>query len=257
MSKKSNNGSVTLDPFQAWCHRWGRVGTVIALIYMVCLPFIVLSAYDSIPSLGEVFNLTTLGLMVIYVAVGISEALSYIPIMGASSYLGFITGNIMNMKVPVAVNAIKTAGKESSTPAGDCVAAIGIAVSSIVTIIVLAITAALSAQLSWLYDIPAFQTASGQLIPALFGSMTLGLFATTSTGSKVVKNGVMGVVPVLILVSLITILARIAGGSETSAALVGMAGPIIIVMLPIGILSSWIMFKKGVIKVIDNPNANQ
>ena len=42
-----------MDSFQSWAHRWGRVGTLIALIYMVALPFVVLAAYDSIPSLGE------------------------------------------------------------------------------------------------------------------------------------------------------------------------------------------------------------
>ena len=253
MSKKTKT---TLDPFQAWAHGWGRFLMCVALVYMFLIPFIVLGVYDSMPALGEVFNLTTLGLMIIYIAVGISETLSYIPIMGASSYLGFITGNLMNMKVPVAVNAIKTAKQEPSTPGGDCVAAIGIAVSSIITIVVLAVTAALAAQLSWLYDIESFQIASSYLIPALFGSMTLGLFAANGTGKKIVKNGVMGVMPVLILVSLITIAARIAS-PDLAGQLLGLAGPIIIVMLPIGILSSWIMYKKGIIKVVDNPNANQ
>lgn len=37
-----------MDSFQSWAHRWGRVGTLIALIYMVALPFVVLAAYDSI-----------------------------------------------------------------------------------------------------------------------------------------------------------------------------------------------------------------
>ena len=36
-----------MDSFQSWAHRWGRVGTLIALIYMVALPFVVLAAYDS------------------------------------------------------------------------------------------------------------------------------------------------------------------------------------------------------------------
>ena len=50
MSKKNN--PVTLDPFQAWCHRWGRIGTLLALVYMVSLPFIFLKVYDCVPSLG-------------------------------------------------------------------------------------------------------------------------------------------------------------------------------------------------------------
>ena len=96
MSKNKTTTAVALDPFQAWAHRWGRVGTLIALVYMISLPFIVLNYFHCVPSLGAVFNVATFGILSIYVPVGISEALSYTPLMGASSYLGFITGNIMN-----------------------------------------------------------------------------------------------------------------------------------------------------------------
>ena len=47
----------SMDSFQAWCHRWGRVGTVIALAYMIALPFVVLSYYDSIPSLLSLIHI--------------------------------------------------------------------------------------------------------------------------------------------------------------------------------------------------------
>ena len=71
-----------MDSFQSWAHRWGRVGTLIALIYMVALPFVVLAAYDSIPSLGEVFNVNTFSILLIYIPVGFSEALSLHPHSG-------------------------------------------------------------------------------------------------------------------------------------------------------------------------------
>ena len=100
-----------MDSFQSWAHRWGRVGTLIALIYMVALPFVVLAAYDSIPSLGEVFNVNTFSILLIYIPVGFSEALSYTPILGCSAYLAFITGNIMNLKLPVAANAMNLTKK--------------------------------------------------------------------------------------------------------------------------------------------------
>ena len=58
MSKKNN--PVTLDPFQAWCHRWGRIGTLLALVYMVSLPFIFLTVYDCVPSLSIVIGLVAL-----------------------------------------------------------------------------------------------------------------------------------------------------------------------------------------------------
>lgn len=244
MSKKN----YTLDPFQAWAHRWGRIGTLIALAYMISLPFIVLSYYDCMPALSSVFNVATFGILAIYIPVGISEALSYTPLMGASSYLGFITGNIMNLKLPCAVNALKIAGKEANTPEGDVVASIGVAASSIMTVVILTIAALLVNLISPVFELPAVQTMSSYLLPALFGSMTLGLFASTSAGSKVVVGGLKGVVPVLIIVSLVCIAARIFGMGNI---MLGMVGFLILAMLPVAIITSRILWKKGKIKVVD------
>ena len=248
MSKKN----YTLDPFQSWAHRWGRIGTLIALAYMIALPFIVLNYFDCMPSLGSVFNVATFGILAIYIPVGISEALSYTPLMGASSYLGFITGNIMNLKLPCAVNALKIAGKEANTPEGDVVASIGVAASSIMTVIILTIAALLVNLISPIFELPAVQTMSSYLLPALFGSMTLGLFASTSAGSKVVVGGLKGVVPVLVIVSLICIAARVFGLGNI---MLGMVGFLILAMLPVAIITSRVLWKKGKIKVIDKDAA--
>ncbi|MBQ6719702.1 MAG: hypothetical protein IJN20_05060 [Oscillospiraceae bacterium] len=250
MSKK--NTPVTLDPFQSWTHRWGRIGTLIALVYMISLPFIVLNYFDCMPSLGSVFNVATFGILAIYIPVGISEALSYTPLMGASSYLGFITGNIMNLKLPCAVNALKIAGKEANTPEGDVVASIGVAASSIMTVVILTIAALMVSVISPIFELPAVQTMSSYLLPALFGSMTLGLFASTSAGSKVVVGGLKGVIPVLVIVSLVCVAARVFGMGNI---MLGMVGFLILAMLPVGIITSRILWKKGIIKVIDKEQA--
>lgn len=246
MSKNTKNTPV-VDPFQAWCHRWGRVGTFIALVYMIALPFVVLGFYGCIPSLGEVINLSTISILLIYIPVGISEAISYTPILGSSSYLTFITGNIMNLKLPCAINAIKLAKKEQNTPEGDAIASVAVSVCSIMTVIILALAALFSSWISPVFELPAVKTASNYLIPALFGSLTLGLFASSNAGKKVVKNGIMGVVPVIVIVSVLAIIVRVTSGGS----LFGMIGFLIIFMLPIAIISSRIMWKKGVIKVVD------
>lgn len=246
MSK--DNKIVITDSFQAWAHKWGRIGTLIALIYMIGLPFVVLSAYGCMPSLGEVINIGTISILMIYIPVGISEAISYTPILGASSYLTFITGNIMNLKLPVAVNAMKITKKEPNTPEGEAISSVAVAVSSIMTVIILALAALLSTWISPVFELPSVKTASNYLIPALFGSLTLGLFGSTNTGKKVVKNGVMGVLPVIILVTVIALLVRISSGGS----LFGAIGFLILFMLPIAIISSRIMWKKGLIKVVDN-----
>lgn len=177
-----------MDSFQSWAHRWGRVGTLIVLIYMVALPFVVLAAYDSIPSLGEVFNVNTFSILLIYIPVGFSEALSYTPILGCSAYLAFITGNIMNLKLPVAANAMNLTKKQPNTPEGEAIASVAVAVSSLMTVAILTLAAVCVSFISPVFELPAVKTASGYLLPALFGSMALGLFASSSSGSKVVKG---------------------------------------------------------------------
>lgn len=247
MKKKESNKIVITDSFQAWAHKWGRIGTLIALLYMIALPFIVLGFYDSIPSLGQVINLSTISILMIYIPVGFSEAISYTPILGASSYLTFITGNIMNLKLPCAVNAMKLAKKEANTPEGEAISSVAVAVCSIMTVIILALAALFSAWISPVFELPAVKTASNYLIPALFGSLTLGLFASTSSGKKVVKNGVMGVVPVIIIITILALVVRI----TTESSLFGMVGFLILFMLPVSIISSRIMWKKNIIQVVD------
>ena len=85
------------------------------------------------------------------------------------------------------------------------------------------------------------------LLPALFGSMALGLFASAS-GSKVVKGGIKGVLPVLVIMTVLSLAARLAGYGSVLGGLVGI---FIIVMLPIGILTSYVLWKKGKIQVVD------
>ena len=252
MKKKGSNKIVITDSFQAWAHKWGRIGTLIALLYMIAIPFVVLTFYDSLPSIGEVINLSTISILMVYIPVGFSEAISYTPILGASSYLTFITGNIMNLKLPCAVNAMKLTKKEPNTPEGEAISSVAVAVCSIMTIIILALAALLSAWISPVFELPAVKTASNYLIPALFGSLTLGLFASTSSGQKVVKNGVMGVVPVIVIISVLALVVRITTGSS----LFGMVGFLILFMLPVAIISSRIMWKKNIIKVVDKEDAD-
>ena len=69
----------------------------------------------------------------------------------------------------------------------------------------------------------------------------LGLFASSSSGSK-------GVLPVLGIMTVLSLAARLAGYGSVLGGLVGI---FIIVILPIGILTSYVLWKKGKIQVVD------
>lgn len=109
------------------------------------------------------------------------------------------------------------------------------------TVAILTLAAVCASFISPVFELPAVKTASGYLLPALFGSMALGLFASSSSGSK-------GVLPVLIIMTVVSLAARLAGYGSVLGGLVGI---FIIVMLPIGILTSYVLWKKGKIQVVD------
>ncbi len=116
-----------------------------------------------------------------------------------------------------------------------------VAVSSLMTVAILTLAAVCASFISPVFELPAVKTASGYLLPALFGSMALGLFASSSSGIK-------GVLPVLIIMTVLSLAARLAGYGSVLGGLVGI---FIIVMLPIGILTSYVLWKKGKIQVVD------
>ena len=138
MKKEQKNNSGKLDVFVEWAHKSGRAFLLCFVLYMIIVPIVVCTVYKCFPSF-KVLAPGLVTILLIMVPTGIAEVGSYTPILGSSSYLTFATGNLMNLKMPCVLNAQKIAKVEQSTPEGDAIALIATAVSSIVTIVVLAI----------------------------------------------------------------------------------------------------------------------
>lgn len=138
MKKEQKNNSGKLDVFVEWAHKSGRAFLLCFVLYMIIVPIVVCAVYKCFPSF-KVLAPGLVTILLVMVPTGIAEVGSYTPILGSSSYLTFATGNLMNLKMPCVLNAQKIAKVEQSTPEGDAIALIATAVSSIVTIVVLAI----------------------------------------------------------------------------------------------------------------------
>ena len=237
--EKKVKEKVALDPFTEWAHKSGRVFMVLFIAYMLVIPFIVCTVYDCMPS----FKMCLPGLIAITAIMGpasIAEVGSYTPILGSSTYLTFASGNVMNLKIPCIINAQQIAKVEPNTVEGDAVALIATAVSSAVTIIILAIGVVLLSFIKPVLENPYVVTASDYLLPALFGCMALGLFSS-GNGKTKVKNHLL---PALVPALLVTALTVLGIGST------GLAGILIIVMIPVTILCARILWKKGIVKVV-------
>ena len=92
------------------------------------------------------------------------------------SYLAFITGNLINMKIPCAMNARELVNAKAGTAENEVISTLSIATSALVTIVVLALGVALMIPLRPVLESPALQPAFANVVPALFGAMAYKYF---------------------------------------------------------------------------------
>ncbi|MGL5050311.1 MAG: hypothetical protein ACRC0Y_02630 [Fusobacteriaceae bacterium] len=101
----------------------------------------------------------------------LSEPISYYPIVGrAGLYMGFLSGNLVNMRIPAAISSQEASGYVAGTEEGSIMGTIGMGVSiwvgAFFLIISVAAGQAVLSQLS-----PSFVSMLTLIIPALFGGV--------------------------------------------------------------------------------------
>ncbi len=152
-------------------HRLGRLVSMLTLILLLGAPFLIGSLLGSMPDLGAAAR-GFLSVGLVWTVSSVVEYLVYTPMLGAGgSYLAFITGNLINMKIPCAMNARELVDAKTGTPENEVISTLSIATSSLVTILVLALGVLLLIPLRPVLESPALAPAFANVVPALFGAM--------------------------------------------------------------------------------------
>ena len=210
-------------------HRDGRIWNISVMIALFMYPILVGVLFGVLPDWhGLLMGLVATAPM--YWAVAVVETFTYVPMLGAGgSYLSFVTGNISNLKLPVALNALEQADANIRTEEGEIVSTIAIAVSSIVTTVIIILGVILITPLTPILDAPVLAPAFAQILPALFGG--LGVVFVS-------KNWKIAVAPVILMLALFIFVPAL------NASTVG-------IMVPVGVLFtigvSRILYKKYVL----------
>ena len=159
------------EQYQKRTHLLGRAVSVITLVLLVGAPFVIGLYLGTMPSFSAALRaFVSVGL--VWTVSSVVEFLVYTPMLGAGgSYLAFITGNLINMKIPCAVNAKELVGAKSGTAENEIISTLSIATSSLVTILVLAFGVLLLTPLRPLLQSETLQPAFANVVPALFGAM--------------------------------------------------------------------------------------
>ena len=157
-------------------HRIGRLVCALCAIMFLGAPFLMGAVLGGMPDMGA-FGRAMLAVGPVWIISSIAEYLIYTPMLGAGGgYLAFITGNLINMKIPCAINARDMVGAKSGTPENEIISTLSIATSSLVTILVLAVGVVLLLPLQPLLQNPALQPAFDNVVPALFGALAYTYF---------------------------------------------------------------------------------
>ena len=152
-------------------HLFGRLSCIITLVMLIGAPFVMGLYLGAMPDLGAVAR-GFLACGLVWTVSCVAEYLVYTPMLGAGGgYLAFITGNLINMKIPCAMNARDLVDAKTGTPENEIISTLSIATSSLVTILVLAAGVVALIPLQPILQAPALQPAFDNVVPALFGAM--------------------------------------------------------------------------------------
>ena len=215
-------------------HRYGRIWGVIMLVLILSYPILSCVIFGALPDWNALLK-GLLATLPMYWAVGLIEIFTYVPMLGiGGSYLSFVTGNISNLKLPCALDAMERAGYKASSEEGEVISTISIAVSSIVTTAIILVGVILlipfREELPKILNSEIIAPAFDQILPALFGALGVVFIS---------KNPKLALVPVSLM--LILFVAVPALNQST----VGIMVPVGVI---VSILAAYIMYKKKWVK---------
>ncbi len=210
-------------------HRDGRIWNLAVMVILLMFPVIVGLIFQAMPDWRGV-GLGLIGTAPMYWAVAVVEVFTFIPMLGAGgSYLSFVTGNISNLKLPCAINALENANVDAKSEEGEIISTIAIAVSSIVTTVIIALGVILIVPLDPILSNEALSPAFDQMLPALFGALGVALVS---------KNWKIAVAPVVLMLILFIFIPAL------DSSTVGIMVPVGVVFT---IVFSRFLYKKGII----------
>ena len=210
-------------------HYYGRLWGIILCAAVIAVPFLVSAIFGVLPNWSALL-MGCLAVVPMYWAVGIVEMFTFVPMLGAGgAYLSFVTGNISNLKLPCAVDAMERAGVKASSEEGEVISTIAIAVSSIVTTLIILIGVICIVPLTPLLENEILTPAFDQILPALFGGLAV-VFVS--------KNAKLSIAPIILMLLLFIFIPAL------NASTVG-------IMVPVGVIFTVIvariLYKKGVL----------
>jgi hypothetical protein len=228
-------------------HRLGRIGIACAIVIMLGIPAAAGIYFKAMPTIPQILT-TAVGLLALFVPGAFSETIAYSPILGSSYYLAQITGNISNLKLPVAKTALQILDVEEGTEDADIVTSITVSVSSFITIAVIVLGVILLQPLRPVLETPVFKQASGYIVQALFGSLIVGAMGSQLGGGITCRGRWKGAA--ILVASVVVVYIIVFYGMKNPMLWSLYQGFLMLALIPITWFSHKWLYKSGQIKVL-------
>ncbi len=168
MVSETNKGNN--DLYYHRIHRMGRISGSLALLLILAVPMLISLYFDIFPP-AKFLLAGILTVSMIYLPVALGEALIYSPMLGTGgTYLAFVTGNLMNLKVPCATMCMDVAGVKPSSREGEVISTIAVASSSLITTLIIFVGMLTIVPLRPILQSDFLAPALENILPALFGA---------------------------------------------------------------------------------------
>ena len=210
-------------------HRDGTIWNLTVMALLLAFPLTVGVIFGAAPD-WKALGIGLLATAPMYWAVGAIETVTFVPMLGAGgSYLSFVTGNISNLKLPCAINALEQNGVSANSEEGEIISTIAIATSSIVTTLIILLGVVCIVPLTPILEQEVLAPAFEQMLPALFGGLGVAFVS---------KNWKIAIAPVCLMLVLFIFVPALNAGT------VG-------IMVPVSVLFTIavgrVLYKRGVL----------
>ena len=210
-------------------HRDGRIWNIGVMLLLLAFPVAIAILFSVSPD-WKALGVGLLATAPMYWAVGAIETVTFVPMLGAGgSYLSFVTGNISNLKMPCALNALDQNQVSANSEEGEVISTIAIATSSIVTTLIIIVGVICIVPLTPILEAAVLQPAFEQILPALFGGLGVAFVS---------KNWKLALAPICLMLVLFMFVPALNAGT------VGIMVPVS-AAFTIGV--GRIMYKRGVL----------
>lgn len=187
---------MTTAEYNKSVHRVGRIWMISAFVMIVAVPVLISAAMNCWPPIKMILA-GYLPIVMLYGPVGVIEVATYGPMLGnGGTYLGFVSGNLANLKVPCALNAMTATDYKPGTEEGEIISTVSVAISSIVTTIMLFIGVVGFSFIMPVLNSPTLAPAFANILPALFGGLAVVYIS---------RNPKISAVPILVMLTLFLI----------------------------------------------------